>query len=305
MPFSMDTGVEVQKLFTDTFNEEQNKQHEEKLKHYSDFRDELRELRQSGHRIQGDPLPWSDDKIDLVKLRMGEITIWTGSNFTGKSLLTGQIAVSLATQHRVALASFEMKPVRTLERMQKQCLLGKNPTERSENLFFSALNLWIYAHIGQLNLPTVIGFAQYAAKQGCRHIFIDSLMMCTADDDYTAQKDIVLRLQDVAKEHNVHIHLIAHNRKPASTGHKLTRFNILGTSGISNTADNVFIVDAVDPDDLVEGEPTHFLKIDKHRHGEYKGTLAFWLDSETLQFRRSQHEPAHDYLQIRKIVRVA
>jgi len=71
-------------------------------------------------------LPWYGQK-DNFEFRKGEVTLWAGQNSSGKSLVTSQIALSLMGQdQKVAIASFEMKPVTTLQRMARMWI-GMNP----------------------------------------------------------------------------------------------------------------------------------------------------------------------------------
>ena len=60
-------------------------------------------------------MPWSKTH-STFQFRQGEVTLYAGSNGGGKSLITGQIAMSLMKQNqRICIASFEMKPKRTLK----------------------------------------------------------------------------------------------------------------------------------------------------------------------------------------------
>ncbi len=65
-------------------------------------------------------MPWTKTH-DSFAYREGEVTVYAGSNGGGKSLITGQIALHLVKQNQsVCIASFEMKPERTLQRMLRQ-----------------------------------------------------------------------------------------------------------------------------------------------------------------------------------------
>lgn len=67
-------------------------------------------------------MPWQKTH-STFRFRPGEVTLYAGSNGGGKSLVTGQIALGLMQQgHKVCIASFEMKPKRTMLRM-----LGSSP----------------------------------------------------------------------------------------------------------------------------------------------------------------------------------
>ena len=65
-------------------------------------------------------MPWSKT-LGLFEFRPAEVTVFAGTNGSGKSMLTGMIALSLIAQgQRVVIASFEMKPLRTLQRMVRR-----------------------------------------------------------------------------------------------------------------------------------------------------------------------------------------
>lgn len=84
------------------------------------LRNPVREVRQV--------MPWQKTH-KLVQFRPGEVTVWGGANGAGKSLVTGMVALSLLAQdQRVCIASFEMKPKKTLERMARQ-FSGSNPDD--------------------------------------------------------------------------------------------------------------------------------------------------------------------------------
>jgi twinkle protein len=65
-------------------------------------------------------LPWQKTH-KLFAFREGETTLWAGVNGHGKSAVTGMVASSLVAQgEKVCIASFEMKPFKTLNRMVRQ-----------------------------------------------------------------------------------------------------------------------------------------------------------------------------------------
>ena len=72
-------------------------------------------------------MPWAKLK-DRFAFRDAEVTVYAGNNGSGKSLITGMIALNLISQGRKALiASFEMKPVTTLTRMVRQFTNSRSP----------------------------------------------------------------------------------------------------------------------------------------------------------------------------------
>jgi len=199
-------------------------------------------------------MPWQKTHGDF-EYRLGEVTVYAGSNGGGKSLLTGQVALSLVQQgEKVCIASFEMKPTRTLSRMLRQ-FSGENteglmyPQERLTSTVmafdtFSASKLWLYDQQGTTDARTVIAMARYCAMElGIRHVFIDSLMKCVhGEDDYNAQKGFINELTALARDHNVHVHLVHHIRKLASEEMQPNKFDLKGSGAITDQVDNVFLI---------------------------------------------------------------
>jgi twinkle protein len=83
----------------------------------------MQELIDSLGKVDNDPkayLPW-DKTHSVFAFRPGEVTLWAGVNGHGKSLITGMAALSLIAQgEKTCIASFEMKPRKSLERMTRQ-----------------------------------------------------------------------------------------------------------------------------------------------------------------------------------------
>lgn len=85
--------------------------------------DDLMRLAEQPVRVTGAMLPWSSTH-DNVRFREGEVTLWAGINGSGKSQVTGNVALGFCAQEeRTCIASFEMVPLRTLGRMQRQAAM--------------------------------------------------------------------------------------------------------------------------------------------------------------------------------------
>ena len=253
-------------------------------------------------------LPWQKTH-KLVQFRPGEVTIWGGANGAGKSLVTGMVALSLLSQNqRVCIASFEMKPGKTLARMARQ-FSGTNPDdpayagseEAKESLIglYSdfkdwAQHLYLYDQQGTVTAKKVISVARYCAtEKGVRHFFIDSLMKCVAgEDDYNGQKAFVDELTSIARDHEMHIHLVHHIRKPSDESHKPNKYDYKGSGSITDQVDNVISVWRNKPKErkLEQGghvdinEPDALLICDKQRNGEWEGSIGLWYDRGSQQY---------------------
>jgi twinkle protein len=250
-------------------------------------------------------MPWSKTHAGF-QFRPGEVTVYAGGNGGGKSMITGMIALGLVKQEqKVMIASFEMKPKRTLYRMLRQ-FAGENidaPRYVTKETYIKGLldrfqiynynKLWLYDQQGTVTSQQVIAVARYSAMElGCGHIFIDSLMKCVAgEDDYNAQKYFVDELTALARDHNVHIHLVHHIRKLANEEVKPSKSDLKGSGSISDQVDNVLLVwrnkkkehDAqlgpVDP--MI---PDAMMMCEKQRNGEAEDWYSFWYHKDSQQF---------------------
>jgi twinkle protein len=250
-------------------------------------------------------MPWTKTHSGF-QFRAGEVTLYAGGNGGGKSMVTGQIAMGLIKQgQRVMIASFEMKPKRTLFRMLRQ-FAGENidfPRYMDKARYLSNLigrmrafahaNLWLYDQQGTVTAQQVIAVSRYSAVElGVQHIFIDSLMKCVSgEDDYNAQKAFVDELTSLARDHNVHIHLIHHIRKLQSEEIKPNKNDIKGSGSISDQVDNVLMVwrNKKKEHDAQNGSvdpmiPDAYLMCEKQRNGESEDWYSLWYLKDSQQF---------------------
>lgn len=225
-----------------------------------------------------------------IAFRPGEVSLWAGVNGHGKSMFLSQVELDLCVQgKRVMVASFEMKPLKQMQRMSRQAYAGREPTIQ----FLKDLHrwtdgrLWIYDHVGSVDWKKLIAVLRYAVHTfGISHFVIDSLMKCVkGEDDYNAQKDFVNELCAFAQDHGVHIHLVHHVRKGESEHKAPGKFDVKGAGSITDQVDNVFIVWR---NKLAERnnkrDPTCLLMCEKQRNGEYEGSFGFWFDVESQQY---------------------
>lgn len=267
--------------------------------------------RQTERRIL---LPWIKSRENF-EFRPGEVTIWGGINGHGKSLITSQVALSLMGQgERVCIASFEMKPNRTLERMMRM-YCGMNPfsPEFQSNGGLDALDalhdefgqwtdgrLWLYDQQGTTAASNVLGMTCYCARElGIKHVFIDNLAKCILnEDDYNAQKAFVDRLTAMARDENIHVHLVHHMRKGNKETDALDKNDFKGSGSITDQPDNLFGMwrnKAKELDIKTNGvhskkrdEPDATLRVFKQRNYEGSGdgdpVILLWFHRDSWQF---------------------
>jgi twinkle protein len=255
-------------------------------------------------------MPWSKTHQD-VKFRLGEVTVYAGSNGGGKSLVTGQIALGLIKQNlKVCIASYEMKPVTTIVRMLRQ-FAGENiniPLTHDKEGYIRALlgrftgfideNLFLYDQQGSTTPQKTIAMARYCAVElGIKHIFIDSLMKCVvAEDSLNEQKSFVDELCALARDHHVHIHLVHHIRKLQSEEIQPGKTDLKGSGSIADQVDNVFLVwrnkkkenARRNNEDYDEKQPDMFLMCQKQRNGEAEEFYGMYFEHNSQQFIETQ-----------------
>jgi twinkle protein len=250
-------------------------------------------------------LPWQKTE-DLFRIRPGEVTIWPGINGHGKSMLVGQVMISLMCQHqRVCIASMEMKPVATMMRMCRQALGADRPTEEYIRKFSAWTDgkLWLYDQQGTVASERLLAVIHYAAKElGVTQFVIDSLMKCGInEDDLNGQKRFIDKLCAAAKDTQCHVHLIAHSRKGQDELSPPGKMDVRGSASITDQVDNVLTVwrNKKKEQDIEKGKaspetldaPDAVLICDKQRHGEWEGRIALWFDKPSFRYKGSQNDP--------------
>lgn len=283
-----------------------------KVRRASEFFDDVRS--EFSHTDAGRRYPgMSSTKVGgVLQFPPGEVTVWAGFNGHKKSMFTSQVALDLCQQRRrVLLASFEMTPGKTLGRMARQAAGVPRPSDEWLGHFeaWSDDKLWIFDHMGRCSPHQTIGLCHYFAEQlRGNDIFIDSLMMvASSEDKMDEQKQFVTDLVRTAQDTNSHIHLVAHCRKPPSTGETLppTRYDIRGTASISDQASNVVLVWANKAkktalernpnDEEWIAKPDALVIVDKQRHNPFEGKLQLWFDDRSLRFVDDRVSPIEPY----------
>jgi twinkle protein len=186
-----------------------------------------------------------------------------------------------------------MKPQRTLKRMAIQSV-GCIPTEAYRGKFLDSVagKLWLYDQQGETTPERVVAVITYCAEQlGITQFIVDSLMKVVRDeDDYNAQKRFVGTLHSLARDLNVHIHLVTHARKREDENKRPGKMDNKGSGSMVDQTDNFVAVFKLPKKDPLDTGPDFCLYIDKQRHGDFEGNLALWFDERSLQFKESPHD---------------
>ena len=277
-------------------------EHDASVRSASSYIDDVIAHFHDDNEPRGVKTPWQ--KVGaLVRFRKSEVTIWTGYNGHGKSLVLGMVTLGFVAQgQRVCIASMEMLPKITLSRMARQAFVTSKPdAEDIRDLYQSTgEHVWLYDQQGMVNSDKIVGVANYAARKlKCDHFIIDSMLKCgLAEDDYGGQKHLVDKLCTVARDTGIHIHLVAHSRKGKDETAIPGKMDVRGAASITDQADNVISTWRNKAKELaisegnghqVVNDPDALLDVCKQRNGEWEGRIKLWFDAASLQFVESSN----------------
>lgn len=242
------------------------------------------------------------------EFRPGELSVWTGINGHGKSLMQNQVLIGLMHQgERVCVFSGEMVPERQLKRTLKQTTGLDRPTPAYIDAVGDWLRdrMWVFNVIGNATIDRLLEVFRYGAKRyGIKHFVIDSLMMTDVPEDgpgaFTAQKAAIQKLTSFAKQHGAHVHLVAHPRKANDESRAPGKMDVAGSSKITDAADNVFSVWSARKDETAEddGKPDALLELHKQRNGDTQNRkLWLFFNRQAMQFCTNSDRRAVAYVQ--------
>lgn len=270
--------------------------------------------RVKGERKRGDKLPWVKTENDFL-FYPGESTIWMGRTGERKSMVTGQVAIDLIMQgKKVCIASFEMLPETTLERMVYQALCRQDPTESAIDAFFNFIKgrLFIYDQQDSVSPERALNMTECCfGKFDIDHVFIDSLMKITLPRKDTDQMVYFLnRLMGITKNYRKHTHLIAHARKNTESNNLIPNlYDVRGAAEIVENFHNIIAVVLDKKYKAAKQKPKElrspkeqemlddpkrteqFIAILKHRTGGFEDNYGFGFDNKSLQFVEGYGQP--------------
>lgn len=271
-----------------------------KVHRAAEFLDDLLRSFQPRDRDAFEPEMFSTKLRERIAFRPGEVTVWAGYNGHRKSMFAGQVALDLCVAHqRVLIASMEMQPAVTLARMARQAWGCARPTQAALEQFarWTDGRLWLFDHMGRVTPQVCMAVIRYFAEelQGS-HVFVDSMMMvCASEESLDEQKQFMTDLVRSAQELGVHVHLVAHCRKPQTGEEKPpSKYDLRGSAAISDQAHNVITVWAnkakrakleKDPNDAAAlADPDVAVTVEKQRNGQWEGRVGLWFHEPSMRF---------------------
>lgn len=219
---------------------------------------------------------------------MGQTTVWTGINSSGKSTFLGQeLIYSIEQGFNVCAYSGEL-PANLFKywidlqiageegishtwsatKLKNVAIVKESALKEIEAWYDNKFFLFDTSS-GLTNSDDLFKVFEYAAKRyNCKVFLIDNLMTVEHEgsdkDFYRSQSKFVGEVIAFSKRMDVHVHLVAHPRK---TSGKLTKMDVMGSGDITNRADNVLSIHRIPQEEkytTVKGveQPTEYAEFD-------------------------------------------
>lgn len=262
----------------------------------------------------GDSVPFGGDKFPF-RFRPGEITVWTGYSKHGKTILLNYMLVHMTQAgKRSCLCSLEMKPEKNLQAILRMGLARNKPDDEDQFNFaieWASKHFWIYDKLGTADPDEVLEVFGYAVKKyGIQHFVIDSLMRLDIPEDEDSQlKSLMNKLCDFANNYNVHVHLVAHSKKPdvkrPETKYWPNKHAVRGSVHVTNIAHNVVVVwrnkakeeawhrmqqgENVDWESWEKKQDAVFAVLAQRENGE-EPIRNLWFDKNSWQYLDNKHD---------------
>ena len=244
-------------------------------------------------------------KIDEEDLRISShnLVLVIGFSGSGKSMWTTQLAANAITQgSKVLIASMEMQPRETLGRLCKQLTACDQPDTAWQDECFDYLHdsLWLFVDELRPTPKQVVEVFEYAYRRyGIDVFLLDSLTNLVGQEDYEGQQKVIEALVQFKLNFPVTIFLVAHTRKQSDESSAPGKFDIKGTSAISDLADVAISVWknkpkashiqqcgmlGEQPDENIVNQWDVYIEVLKNRHGMFEGKFGFDFHEKSCQY---------------------
>jgi len=239
----------------------------------------------------------TDLEGELTRLYRGEWSIWSGFPGTGKTTFIRQMCMRflqlLQSGECVFIATLEQDPQWYIVEMAATAAGVEMPTVRHIEQFLDLYRdkLRVWGVIGIAEHRQLLSTVRYLAeKEGCRHAIIDSLMALDVDStDNEAQRKFANLVSATARAYGVHIHLVAHPRKPMGPDQAPNIWDVAGSSDLGRLAFNVFFLRRGDMVPGDQGIGSMVLTVVKQRTRGRIGEQTSYFYSRQRQFHRDPY----------------
>lgn len=259
----------------------------------------------------------------IVGLYVGEVSIISGNNSSGKSSWINTIILNIIQQgKKVALWSGEL-PATILKIWILNVAAGKNYlklSNKNDGKYYTPNNIsericswmdgkfFLYNNEYTNKWEQIFHDMEELCSIGVKLFILDNLFSLDIDifdgDKNNKQKELILNICKFAKSKKVHLILVAHPRKVTTL---LRKTDISGSSDLTNAVDNVFIVHRVNDDFMKAGADFwgkkkvddlagfgNCVEIAKNRmYGVVDSICGMYYEVESRRFKNSNEEYIH------------
>lgn len=238
-----------------------------------------------------------DPQGRVLRFFPGGYTVWSGFPGAGKTTLLRQLACHLMHQGKpVAVASLEEYPVDVFYRHAIVALGNEHPSQAGlewcVHHWAEKFRLWSTEDLPAPN-ARLLAALRVLASQGVRHAVIDSLMCLDIGSvDWEGQRQFANALLRSVRSAGMHIHLVAHPKKPLAGSQSPDLNDVAGSADIGRLADNVVFVRRSQSETTdANGLTPMKIAILKQRHGTGAvGEITGWFNRAHKQFQVEQFE---------------
>lgn len=219
----------------------------------------------------GDYIPSGVKQIDdlMIGFKRKHVTVWSGYRGCGKSSLLNMLILNGANYgYKSALWTGELDATEEKSWLYMQAAGKQYNKETKNGFYYTPENIcdkidpwidkyfWIFNNEYKNNFNQIIDEVRGLKKrENIDFIILDNLMTLDIDDldgdKNDRQKNLMYTLTCLAKEMNIHIHIVAH---PNKSGTFLRPNNISGSGHIPDLAQNVFILHRINRDFAVNAK---------------------------------------------------
>jgi len=186
------------------------------------------------------------------KVALGEWTIVTGAPNSGKSELVESILIQMTKKgFKCAMFIPESMPVEEhYERLVMKILETSNPTPNDKLSIWETIKdhfIWVEEDLTKVNLDTLLSiFKQVSIQHGVKFFYIDPFNFLEDAYDYKQLGQSLTKMTQFVKNHNVHMFVVAHPKKPQRNKDgsypKFTLYDVSGTADWYNKTYNGIVV---------------------------------------------------------------
>lgn len=227
----------------------------------SEFKDAVLHLNEHGVNEHAF-LPFWDVFGDKYALRPRELSIFFGSRGSYKSTVINYLVATLIMQrHKVGYLSYEMDTPYLLSLLAQQMGNSSNVTPSYVSACIDFAQPYLHLINEMVDTPAkALGKIEFMLQSGCKLVVLDCLQRIhMPQNDINLEREFVVHLTTMAREHNAHIIIVHHSRKGSSAqgdNPKPVIDDLKGSGGLADNAQNVVAV---------------------HSHKQKKDEL-FWID---------------------------